>query len=588
MPVAGARRRSYRAGLHYTVDEFPCDTEVELSVHADRTRALPAVRTPAIAPPIVHEVLGSAGGPLPERVRDDMQARLGHDFSDIRIHTDERAAASARAVAAEAYTVGRQVVFNEGRYDPASASGRRLLSHELAHAMAHPRGAPPPIGRLPISSPGDAEERRAGAVAGGALPSQAPSAAAPRLFRAPSAIVQLSDLTVNEPRVTVPPIANLSLTATKSPSNAPGVTFSLVADTGALDPGTVVDPNTGKITVAASQNGGAVHVEAVQNWTAPDGTSIASTTPFTAAIAFAAIPSGIASTSAVAANASGQYGGQFTHTFSSPAGGPSALNRAHVNERFAAAKGTSLVLSGKLGTVTVAVNDPNRASAGWDLDGSGAMLAPDDIDWGNTIDARPFVANASNPSPSDTLPQALTADQEFRNLSFPDKTYGASAVARVTHRRAIEERGGALKAITSANGQEIVDDYTGPSIFRRCRASQNAISVAAPAPAKGTPAPAAPTTTVSVDVEGRQAVPKFEVRAPDLGCTITQQGVLTAGPTPGNVTVRAGDGKNFDETTITLKPLPTPNPTPPPKGTGTASPTATSDGSDAADTPDAP
>jgi hypothetical protein len=59
----------------------------------------------------------------------------GVDFSRVRVHTDERAAASARSVDADAYTVGSHVVFDRGRYAPATPSGRALIAHELAHVV---------------------------------------------------------------------------------------------------------------------------------------------------------------------------------------------------------------------------------------------------------------------------------------------------------------------------------------------------------------------------------------------------------------------------------------------------------------------
>ena len=93
------------------------------------------------APPAVHEVLRSPGRPLDVGVRAFMEGRFGEDFSGVRIHTDPRAAASAREVDANAYTVGRHIVFGEGRYTPGLPSGDRLLAHELAHvSQAGERG----------------------------------------------------------------------------------------------------------------------------------------------------------------------------------------------------------------------------------------------------------------------------------------------------------------------------------------------------------------------------------------------------------------------------------------------------------------
>ncbi len=87
------------------------------------------------APPIVHEVLRSPGRPLEPAVRSFFEPRFGHDFSDVRLHMDGRAAASARAVGAAAYTVGRDIVVASGRFAPAAESGQWLLAHELAHVV---------------------------------------------------------------------------------------------------------------------------------------------------------------------------------------------------------------------------------------------------------------------------------------------------------------------------------------------------------------------------------------------------------------------------------------------------------------------
>ena len=95
---------------------------------------------PDIAPPVVHEVLRSAGRPLDATTRAFMEPRFGYDFSQVRVHTDAKAAESARAVNALAYTVGRDVVFSTGQYAPGTMSGRRLLGHELTHVMQQRQG----------------------------------------------------------------------------------------------------------------------------------------------------------------------------------------------------------------------------------------------------------------------------------------------------------------------------------------------------------------------------------------------------------------------------------------------------------------
>ncbi len=89
----------------------------------------------ASIPPVVHEVLFSSGKPLDSEIRAFMETRLGHDFSKVRVHTDSKAAESARAVNALAYTVGQDVVFGAGQYAPRTSEGKKLLSHELVHVV---------------------------------------------------------------------------------------------------------------------------------------------------------------------------------------------------------------------------------------------------------------------------------------------------------------------------------------------------------------------------------------------------------------------------------------------------------------------
>src|SRR6185312_12563304 len=80
----------------------------------------------AVAPPSVGEVLRSPGRPLDGDTRAFMESRFGYDFGTVRVHADRSSAVSAKAVHARAFTVGRDIVFNEGEYAPASAEGKRL------------------------------------------------------------------------------------------------------------------------------------------------------------------------------------------------------------------------------------------------------------------------------------------------------------------------------------------------------------------------------------------------------------------------------------------------------------------------------
>lgn len=92
----------------------------------------------------------SDAAPLEGPVRATMEQRFDVDFGAVRVHADDAAAASARSVGAAAYTVGYDIVFGAGRYQPKSGAGQQLLAHELAHVVQQSRGG---------SAPPDAEAR---------------------------------------------------------------------------------------------------------------------------------------------------------------------------------------------------------------------------------------------------------------------------------------------------------------------------------------------------------------------------------------------------------------------------------------------
>ncbi len=85
------------------------------------------------APELVGGALASVGSPLDAPTRAFFEPRFGRDFSQVRIHADPAAAASALRLGAEAYTVGEHIAFAAGRFAPGSERGGRLLAHELAH-----------------------------------------------------------------------------------------------------------------------------------------------------------------------------------------------------------------------------------------------------------------------------------------------------------------------------------------------------------------------------------------------------------------------------------------------------------------------
>jgi len=127
------------------------------------------------------------GRPLDDAVRTDLEAGFGEPLDDVRVHTGPTADALTQAVSARAFAVGRDVWFAEGEYAPGHESGRRLLAHEVAHAVQQgPADVP---ADLRVTSPGDGTEREAdalgdAALARAALPG-APAPAPPAVSRAP-------------------------------------------------------------------------------------------------------------------------------------------------------------------------------------------------------------------------------------------------------------------------------------------------------------------------------------------------------------------------------------------------------------------
>jgi Domain of unknown function (DUF4157) len=129
----------------------------------------------------VLDVVGNGGGePLAPDVRGEMEARLGADFGDVRVHRDASASDSARAVDANAYTVGQDVVFRSDRWDPSSTEGKKTLAHELTHVVQQASGpvaGSPAPGGINVSSPDDEFERAADRTADVALTGPAPTPA---------------------------------------------------------------------------------------------------------------------------------------------------------------------------------------------------------------------------------------------------------------------------------------------------------------------------------------------------------------------------------------------------------------------------
>lgn len=114
---------------------------------------------------VVKDVLEEEGAGLDEETRAFMESRFGHDFSSVRVHTDARAAESARSVNALAYTVGQHLVFARGYFQPQTQSGRHLIAHELTHTIQQGNSRPAPQTKLEVGEESDELEREADRIA---------------------------------------------------------------------------------------------------------------------------------------------------------------------------------------------------------------------------------------------------------------------------------------------------------------------------------------------------------------------------------------------------------------------------------------
>jgi hypothetical protein len=161
-----------------------------------------------------------------------MDARFGHDFSEVRVHTGAHAANSARAVGASAYTFGRDIVFGGVGYAPGTSAGDELLAHELAHVIQQTGGR----GTVPADFVADSapHEGNADAMANAALrgaPIGPVLSAAPSIQRRP--VPYIKKITVH---LKPPQTAELEWQGT-APSDAPGSdSFTVSTGKGYGDP----------------------------------------------------------------------------------------------------------------------------------------------------------------------------------------------------------------------------------------------------------------------------------------------------------------------------------------------------------------
>ncbi len=117
-----------------------------------RTRTESVPRRSSAAP------AGSGGTPLPADLRGRYESSLGADLGGVRLHTGADAAEAAESVSARAFTVGGDIHFGAGQYDPGSTGGEHLIAHEVAHTVQQAGSAAAPQYKLDVSQPGDSCE----------------------------------------------------------------------------------------------------------------------------------------------------------------------------------------------------------------------------------------------------------------------------------------------------------------------------------------------------------------------------------------------------------------------------------------------
>jgi Domain of unknown function (DUF4157) len=173
---AGALQSSTVIGLQRTAGNT--------AVTALLQRSLTSVEDEEARSPVLDVVGRGRGQALDEGLREDMEARFGDDFSDVRIHADAEASRSAAAVSARAYTVGREIVLGADVPDLATEPGKRTLAHELTHVIQQRQGpveGTPTGNGISVSDPSDRFERAAEANAERVMGENTDGAAARRV-----------------------------------------------------------------------------------------------------------------------------------------------------------------------------------------------------------------------------------------------------------------------------------------------------------------------------------------------------------------------------------------------------------------------
>lgn len=141
-----------------------------------RVDAPAGVEGGAIDEEVTSQINGARGSgtTLDSGVAQRLGETMGHDFSDVHVHTDPQADSLNRSLSAKAFTTGSDIFFQQGAYQPSSSEGQHLLAHELTHVVQQSGSSP--SGPLTLGPAEDSYEHEADSVASQAMSTSQPTA----------------------------------------------------------------------------------------------------------------------------------------------------------------------------------------------------------------------------------------------------------------------------------------------------------------------------------------------------------------------------------------------------------------------------
>jgi hypothetical protein len=359
----------------------------------------------------------------------------------------------------------------------------------------------------------------------------------------------------------------------KAQTDVGQITWSLASDPTALDPGTSIAAD-GTISIAATQAAGQIKAVA----TAPSECS------WGRSFHIRSHPTGIASTVKVSGspNPAKYYGAVFNHTFVSADGNVASLDNVAVGEHFIGVPNPN----GATHDITAPTNPfggaielrtrplTSDASTNWSLTAAGQLDSSGDkvvtSRSPTTINVGLFVQSASNTRPPQGLPATMTVIQGlhwFCPQAPAANRWRMPAFVTVEHSRTLRNQGGNLEFVTTVNGLEVVEAYSGlPAVFNLTASPASMPRSPAPPPAPaGEAAPAAPaarTARITVDSlpatipAGQRIV--FSLIDDALGCAVAADptndhaAILTIGQNAGTVTVEAADSDGVNRARVSV------------------------------------